>query len=221
MRPPLTRDEKLLIGLVVGTVILMNVPYGEYPLYPFKLFATWIHETFHGLAALATGGSVARVEIYADTSGVTLATVNALVASMGYLGTSVVGAILLSLRRRPSAQRWALMAIGVGMILTLVFWMRNAFGVAVVIGLALGVGLLALRASDRWASIATNVLASQACVNALLDIRTLYAVRGRSDAAQMAEIVGLWPWFWATLWLLISLLLLWIAWSRPRARPAV
>jgi len=221
MRPPLTRDEKLLIGLVVGTVILMNVPYGEYPLYPFKLFATWIHETFHGLAALATGGSVSRVEIYADTSGVTLATVNALVASMGYLGTSVVGAILLSLRRRPSAQRWALMAIGVGMILTLVFWMRNAFGVAVVIGLALGVGLLALRASDRWASIATNVLASQACVNALLDIRTLYAVRGRSDAAQMAEIVGLWPWFWATLWLLISLLLLWIAWSRPRARPAV
>ena len=52
MKRPLTRDDKVVIVLVVATVVLINVPYGEYVLYPFKLFATWIHESFHGLAAL-------------------------------------------------------------------------------------------------------------------------------------------------------------------------
>lgn len=221
MGTPWSRDDKLILWLVIGTVVLMNVPYGEYVLYPFKLFATWIHESFHGLAALVTGGSVEWIRVHSDTSGLTLSATSsgaarALVASMGYLGTSVVGAILLSLRNRPKAQRAALGIIGLGMIVTLIFWVRNAFGAAAVAVLAAGVGVLALRANDRWASIATSVLASQACINALLDIRVLYGVEGRSDAASMAEIAGLWPWFWATLWLLISVGLFWLAWSRTR-----
>jgi hypothetical protein len=217
----LDRDDKIVLGLVVATAVLMNVPYGYYALYPFKLFATWIHESFHGLAALATGGSVETVEIFSDTSGVTKSLLSpgtaarSLVASMGYLGTSIAGAILLSLRRRPTAQRWALAIIALGMVLSLVFWVRNAFGAVTVALLAVAVGLLAVRAAEAWASIATNVLASQACVNALLDIRVLYGVQGHSDAATMADVVGLWPWFWATLWLVISVLLLWVAWRRP------
>ena len=69
----------------------------------------------------------------------------------------------------------------------------------------------------RWASIATSLLASQACINALLDIRVLYGVSGPSDAAAMAELAGLWPWFWATVWMLISVALFWVAWTRPTA----
>jgi hypothetical protein len=226
MRLVLSRDDKLLIGLVLGTVLLMNIPYGSYPLYPFKLFATWIHESFHGLAALLTGGSVSSVEIYSDTSGLTQSLLSqsmgaqAFVASMGYLGTSIVGAILLALRQRPRAQRWALSVLAVAMVLSLVVWVRNLFGGVTVAVLAVGIGLLALRGADRWASIITNVLASQACVNALLDIRVLYSVGEGSDAAAMARIVGLWPWFWATLWMGLSILLFWVAWSRTReAKP--
>jgi hypothetical protein len=220
--PLLSRDDKLLIGLVLGTVVLMNIPYGSYPLYPFKLFATWIHESFHGLAALVTSGSVSSIEIYADTSGLTRSLVpqsmgaQALVASMGYLGTSIVGAILLALRQRPRAQRWALLVLAVAMVLSLVFWVRNLFGAVTVAVLAVGIGFLALRATDRWASLLTNVLASQACVNALLDIRVLYSVGDGSDAAAMAKIVGLWPWFWATIWMGLSVLLFWVSWSQTR-----
>src|SRR5437762_2926394 len=210
MKRPLTRDDKVVIVLVVATVVLINVPYGEYVLYPFKLFATWIHESFHGLAATLTGGDVQYVRIEPDTSGVTHFVIprstaaSALIASMGYLGTSVMGAILLALRYRPNAQRWALALLGLGMLLTLAFWIRNLFGFVTVTALAVGVAFLTLRATDRWASIATSLLASQACINALLDIRVLYGVSGPSDAAAMAELAGLWPWFWATVWMLIS-----------------
>src|SRR5262249_55610884 len=128
--------------------------------------------------------------------------------------------ILLALRHRPKAQRWALLVLALGMVLSIIFWVRNTFGVFTVAVLAVAIGLLALRATDRWASIATSVLASQACINALLDIRVLYSVEGDSDAAAMARIVGLWPWFWATLWLLCSLGLFWLAWRRPRPAKA-
>ena len=220
----ITTDEKLLLGLVVASVVLMNVPYGHYPLYPFKLFATWIHETFHGLAAIATGGSVQSIDINADTSGLTRSFLSptvwsqGLVSSMGYMGTALVGAMLLSMRRHAKVQRWTLFVIALGMVGSLVFWVRNPFGMVTTAVLAVGIGFLALRGNDRWASIGTNVLASQACINALLDIRVLYSVQGQSDAAAMATSVGLWPWFWATLWLVSSLVLFWVAWSRTAAR---
>jgi len=227
----LNRDDKLILWFLAGTIVLMNIPYGSYALYPFKLFATWIHESFHGLAAVVTGGSVVSIDINPDTSGLTRSLIpqsmfaSALVSSMGYLGTAVTGAILLAVRRHARVQRWALFVIGLGAVLSLVFWVRNLFGIVTVASLALLIWLLALRASDHWSAIATNVLASQACVNALLDIRVLYSSSvGHSDAAAMAQTVGLWSWFWATLWLVISALLFWFAWSRSlraeKAAPA-
>lgn len=226
MGTPLTRDDKLILWMLAGTIVLMNIPYGHYPLYPFKLFATWIHESFHGLAALVTGGSVTSIDINPDTSGLTRSFISrstgasALVSSMGYLGTAIAGAILLALRRRPRAQRWALFILGGAAVLSLVFWIRNLFGGVTVASIAAVIWLLALRASDRWASMATNILASQACVNALLDIRVLYSVEGNSDAVAMAQTIGLWPWFWATSWLVASALLFWAAWGTSPRSPA-
>jgi hypothetical protein len=215
-----TRDDKIVLGLIAVTIVLLNIPYGQYPLYPFKLFTTWIHESFHGLFALVTGKSVESLQIFQDTSGVThyvgvRGAGDAVVASAGYMGTAITGALLLALRYRKAAQRAALGILALCMVLTLVFWVRNAFGAVVVALLAGAFGLLALRATDRWASMATSFLAAQACINAVLDIRVLYSVSGRSDAVQMSEIVGLWPWFWATLWLVLSGLLFWVAWTRP------
>ena len=51
------RDRRLLRAILF-IVILLNVPVGDYLLYPFMLFSTWIHELFHGLAALSVGGSI-------------------------------------------------------------------------------------------------------------------------------------------------------------------
>jgi len=43
------RDRRLLRAIIV-IVIFLNVPELGYILYPFMLFSTWIHESFHGLA---------------------------------------------------------------------------------------------------------------------------------------------------------------------------
>ena len=57
-----------------------------------------------------------------------------LVASSGYLGSSVVGCLLVAATRNEKRARPILWAIGAFMLFTLVFWIRNAFGALVVLG---------------------------------------------------------------------------------------
>ena len=42
--------EKRLLRAILLIVILLNAPVGKYILYPFVIFSTWIHESFHGIA---------------------------------------------------------------------------------------------------------------------------------------------------------------------------
>ena len=52
------------------------------------------------------------------------------------------------------------------------------------------------------------ILSVQLCLNALLDLRVLLAVSAmpgeRNDAAQMAQVLGFTPWFWAAVWALLG-----------------
>jgi hypothetical protein len=57
LRELYSRDKRLLRAIAL-IVILLNAPVGQYIFYPFMLFSTWIHELFHGLAALSVGGSI-------------------------------------------------------------------------------------------------------------------------------------------------------------------
>ena len=57
LRELYSRDKRLLRAILL-IVILLNAPVGQYVLYPFMLFSTWIHELFHGLAAISLGGSI-------------------------------------------------------------------------------------------------------------------------------------------------------------------
>lgn len=119
-------NRNLFVALSL-LVVLSNIPYGHYILYPFELFSTWIHELCHGLAALILGGEFRSLHIYSDTSGrawtaVAPSTWNAVVvASAGYLGTTLLGALMLILQR-PSAFSRSV-AAGTSILLTvLLFW---------------------------------------------------------------------------------------------------
>lgn len=228
----------LLAGLAV-TVILFNVPYGGYVLYPFKLFATWLHETGHGMMALLVGEDFQRMVIRADTSGTAYHTVSggviarAMITSAGYMGTSFFGAILLLAGTASERRsRLALGVVAVAMIAIDVLFVRNLFGIVVIGAIGAILGLVAARAPAGVTSALLNLLAAQSCVNALLDIRSLFAIgtatitgQGRSDAAAMEELLLVPYWIWAGLWMLLSAAILagslWIVWKREarRARP--
>ena len=197
-------------------------PWGDLLLYPFTLFTTWVHECGHAVMVVLTGGSVSSITIEPDTSGLTRSLMPAgriargLVASSGYLGSSVVGCLLVAATRIEKRARPILWGIGAFMLFTLVFWIRNAFGAVVVLGWAVTLLAMARKGTGRAPRFFLSVLAVQVALNAVYHIRVLFLVNGPSDADTMARLFLAPAWFWAAAWMLTSILML--AWTLRMTR---
>jgi Peptidase M50B-like len=236
-RPPLSSSERLelravAIALLVS-LLLWNLPFGGVLLYPFKLLATWLHEMSHGLLMLVTGNGLDRVVIYRDTSGLAHAsdhagpTALAFIAAAGYMGTSLWGAVLLVVTPTARTARTALLVfaglMGLSAMLVIATPKDDSFGLWAVGGMATVFAAAAILLPARWRVAFAHFIAAQSCVNALLDIRVLFRpeqiVNGRyaeSDAHSMARVTfgtaDQWAlWFWAVVWLLWSLAVLYVA----------
>lgn len=212
-------------GLWIAAALCLGVsltPWGHLLLYPFTLFSTWVHECGHAVMVVLTGGSVTAITIEPDTSGLTQSLMppgrlaRGLVASSGYLGASAVGCLLIAASRVQKRARPILWTIGAFMLFTVVIWMRNVFGAVVV--LAWGVALVALarKSSGRASRFLLSVLGIQVALNAVFSIRTLFLVRGPSDADTMARLFVAPAWVWAAAWMMASVVML--AWTLRATR---
>lgn len=217
----------LWLAAAVSLVVSLT-PWAQILLYPFKLFTTWVHECGHALMTVIVGGHVTSITIDPDTSGVTQGLAPAgrltrgLVASAGYLGAAVVGCLLMAATRVQKRTHVILAGIGAFMLLTLVLWMRNIFGAAVVLVWGVALVALARQGIGNAARFLLSLLAIQVALNSLYDIRVLFLIDGGpSDAATMARLFLLPSWVWATLWMVISVAMLGATlWATRRDRRA-
>jgi hypothetical protein len=236
-RPVTLRHGNAWLALaLLATLLLWNVPYGQYALYPFKLFATWLHESSHGLVMLITGAGFDHMAIFRDTSGLAYPNhgvtpaAQAAISSAGYVGTGFFGALFLALGRTPRGTRVILAAVAAAMLLTAALFVRNSFGVSVVCFGGGTLAILAWKSQEPAAAFTLNFLAAQSCINAVLDIRVLFGssmivngqVQGRSDAHTMADTIGGPPALWATIWLVWSFVMFFLAlrYTRLKAQAA-
>ena len=227
-------------GLVVAvllSVVLFNVPWGRYLVYPFALLSTWFHEMGHGMMATLLGCDFRRLVLNPDTSGYAvysysdaLGTVGrATIASSGYLGTAVAGFLWLALRRFPRAARACLTTLALTLLVTVVWvvlhWPGDGdpppttgpytlaplwlpfFGASVA-GAWAAFLLWTVTRGPLWlVHFVYHLIAVQTALNAVLDVRGLYMVSGASDAHTLSELLLLPAAVWATLWLIAGILL--------------
>jgi hypothetical protein len=209
-----TRSTTWLWVAVAVSLVVSLTPWAATLLYPFRLFTTWIHEVGHALATVVVGGSVSSITIRPDGSGLTLSLVPAgrmahgAVASAGYLGAALVGCLLIAATRVERRANALLGGVGAFMLVTLLVWIRNPFGAAVVLAWAAALLVLARRGLGGVAQFLVGLLAIQVALNAVFDIRVLYLVEGASDAATMARLFVMPAWVWATLWMTVAVAML-------------
>jgi hypothetical protein len=239
------RELLTLAIALVASLLLMNLPFGGVLFYPFKLLATWLHETSHGIAMLLTGSGFDHMVIYRDTSGLAYPRSSpgpiaaTIIAAAGYMGTPVWGAVLLVVTPDARTARRALLVLAVLLVATGMFVVAptttgDTFGPYAMVAMGLVLAGCALALPARWRVLVTHFIAAQACVNALLDIRVLLrpsqVVGGvpalSSDAHNMARLTfgttDTWAvWTWAAAWLVWSLLVLFAALRLGSARGAV
>jgi hypothetical protein len=239
MRYTLAEEAKPQISiLIIATLVSVGiwaiswfVPAAAYVLYPLQLFATFVHEGSHALAAFVTGNAVQSLTVSPDGSGAVWSQSSGLsslfISSAGYLGTTAFGVILLAWMRRGYSSRIALASAGVFVgLMTLVFgvlapfynFLANVTLLSIVFtvfsGLALAGGLLAIAkfANMKWTNFALAFLAVQCLLNALFSLRDLFVISATSahpsDAANMAAATGIPALVWAAAWIAVSLVMI-------------
>jgi len=221
MPKTLHKQHKESIGFLLVatamTIVISYMPFGEFVVYPLRLFVTFIHEGGHALAALLTLGSVHRLAIHANASGETYTSggLSLLISSAGYLASTAYGAGLLMVLHDGGRAK-AVLTITAAIILTLTgFFAADQF--SLFIGIAL-TGLLiwvAIGWSSRWAHFFLSFLAVQCCLNALYDLKTLFLISAttnlHSDAVNMQEATMIPAIIWASAWTILSILALALA----------
>lgn len=212
------RDGRLLLIMLL-IIICMNIPYIKYILYPFTIYSTWIHELCHGLAAILAGGSIDKLLIFPDTSGLAYTAVpsnrRGFVASAGYQGTAVIGCFLLLLRRTKRGPRSGTMTISFLMVISCLLWIRNIFGFIFIFVMGVLLIACAWKLPSTYIRNVYIVLAVTCSLNAITSVHNLfgasYTVNGQdrtsTDAHTMADIKGGNYLSWAILWLILALIL--------------
>jgi hypothetical protein len=238
MKVSLSRDARpqALTLLVAATIsiLLWFIPYAEILAYPFRIFVTFIHEGGHAIAALLTGNTVSSLSVATNTSGETYTTQGGLISqllisSAGYVGSMAFGALLLILIRKSVAARIvllgsAILIFGLTMIYGLfkplfsgVSWSGIPFTLLAGSLISVGLILVARFASAKVASFFVSFLAVQCVLNALFDLKTVFflsspfALPVHTDAVNMANATGIPALFWAVIWIVLALGILWFA----------
>lgn len=186
-------------------------------LWPVRLLVTMMHESGHAIATLLMGGEVNQIILNADSSGRCLSLLptgtlrRIVVSSGGYLGTAVMGAVLLLATFRYRLRRVVLGAACVWLAVTGVLYARDTFTLLFCLGTALLLGLAARFLPVVLVDMLNLFLACFTSLHAVFDMHfILTSSQGRagSDAAILAEATWVPAIVWALVWMGLGVVLL-------------
>ncbi|PSN65011.1 hypothetical protein BS50DRAFT_575124 [Corynespora cassiicola Philippines] len=197
---------------VVVIALLWNLPYVRWVLWPFKMLVIAFHEFGHAFMAVLTGGKVESISLDPHEGGVTHMRGGKQMFTLpaGYLGSSLVGALLTFCGFNIVASKVASIVLAVCFLLTL-WWARKDW--LTIITILLAVGLLIAcwfikhAQALRFVVLFIGVMSSLYSVWDICDDLILRKVNS-SDASVFAKRYGGSSQCWGVIWSLISLLLM-------------
>ena len=137
--------QKATLGIIVAYVVvialLWNIPYIRWILYPFKMLVIAFHEFSHAITSLLTGGRVESISLDPREGGVThmRGGIDAITLPAGYLGSSLIGALLIFCGFDIVASKIASLVLAVCFLLTLWWAKRDWLTISTILA---AVGLL-------------------------------------------------------------------------------
>lgn len=224
----------------VGVTAFVWLVFGSaWPLLPLRWFVTLVHEAGHAVMATAVGGHVSSVTMNTNGGGLTGWSYTGgisdfkvvVVSSAGYVGTAVVGGVMLELATRVKQGKVALISLAVlvaAICVAWVPWNTDPQGIAAqasgsssgdgrftILFCIAAVGVFLLLAGVRFDGAndlrrtVVLALATVLCFASIDDLRTVLDISsrgGHSDAAIAAGVTPLSSWMWSILWLLAGVI---------------
>jgi hypothetical protein len=213
------------VAILIGMFLIILVLWNTIVVYPIKLFVVLLHELSHGIAAIITGGSMHMIAISPLQGGATWSSggLRLIVLPAGYIGSMLLGGLILVAAARTRADKSISVAIGLIVVLITILYIRNVFGF--VFGFIFGalmivLGIFAPRVINDYI---LKFIGLTSILYAVLDIKDdliMRTVRG-SDAYQMSTIIPLPPIVWGILWIIIDIVVAFIFLKIATQKPEV
>ncbi|KAK9802348.1 putative Peptidase M50B-like-domain-containing protein [Seiridium cardinale] len=206
--------QKVTLGIiavyVVVIAILWNLPYVRWSLWPFKMLVIAFHEFGHAITAVCTGGRVKSISLDPREGGVThmVGGKSAITLPAGYLGSSLIGALLIFCGFDIVASKVASIVLGVCFLLTLWWGKRDWLTVLTVllaVGLIVACWFIVHAEPLRFVVLFIGVMSSLYSVWDICDDLILRKVNS-SDASVFAQRYGGSSQCWGIMWSIISVL---------------
>ncbi|OTA89060.1 hypothetical protein M434DRAFT_398782 [Hypoxylon sp. CO27-5] len=204
--------QKVTLGIIAAYVviiaILWNVPYVRWSLWPFKMLVIAFHEFGHAITACCTGGRVKSISLDPREGGVThmVGGKSAITLPAGYLGSSLIGALLIFCGFDIVASKIASLVLGVCFLLTLWWGKRDWLTIVTIllaVGLLVACWFIVHAEPLRFVVLFIGVMSSLYSVWDICDDLILRKVNS-SDASVFAQRYGGSSQCWGVLWSIIS-----------------
>jgi len=202
--------------LVIGAFVMSAIPIVH---WPFSWLETYFHEISHGLAAVLTGGSIERIVLHFNGSGLcyTRGGWQPLVTFAGYAGAVGWGAIIyLTAKASGAKSRWPAIIVLSMLLISGVLYARDLITILIMLIIS-GTLYISFRhvvggLFPRFMEFA-GVYVMVSAARAPLDL-----IDGRhyGDGATLANVTWLPEIVWALLWCSIAIGTMLLLWKQSR-----
>ncbi|MCB1221886.1 MAG: M50 family metallopeptidase [Planctomycetales bacterium] len=207
-------DGNQVWGLLIVFVIVLLL-WNTVFIAPLKLLVVFFHELSHAIAAIITGGKVHGMELNIREGGLTYHSGGNffLIASAGYLGSMLWGAMLILAARFVKRRQVVTFLLGLVLLGAGLLFMRPIFGFGFIFCLVVGFLMLFLasRAEDGWHNFLLKLIGITSCLYAVLDIKSDILDRPHlhSDAVALQQLTLIPSVVWGVLWMALSIACTW------------
>lgn len=200
------------VPAILGASAAVWLAWDTFLVTPLKILTVFFHEISHGLASMATGGSIEFLTFHANQSGFARSQGGSsfLMLNAGYLGSLVWGCGLILASSYLRRNRLLSMALGATLGVISVLYVRNLFGLG--FGLATAAGFLyaGAKLSEATNDFLIKVVGVSSALYVIPDVYSDIVLRSCwSDATMLARDTGIPRVVWGLGWMALSAAGLW------------
>ncbi|MFT6900422.1 MAG: membrane-associated protease RseP (regulator of RpoE activity) [Colwellia sp.] len=202
---PLPFSTKYRFWLILcAALILSQIPIIS---IPFKWLESYFHEISHGLAALFTGGSIVRIQLFSNGAGLctTRGGMSFLISFMGYAGAALWGMGIYYIAT--IHQRIAQILSGIIALLlltTLIFWARDLLTLLIITALLALVVLKFKYSKLSYLQVSLQLTGVLILLNSVKSPWYLIDGRNIGDGAALSQLTGIPEFLWVIVWFSIG-----------------
>lgn len=187
----MSKAKKFILFQSIVSILLVMFLWDTIILQPLQTFAVAVHESFHGIAAIITGGSVVSMGLDLN-SGVLKSTggIFPIISAAGYVGTAIVGAALV-VTVLYGFHKFIISLLTVFTFGLSAYYIDSYLSISLYISLAISLGILYLAWKTPYDKELSVFLGTFFAFASLEDIRTyFFAIPTQTDAGILARHLG-------------------------------